>query len=159
MDTRERQEVLDAEHLRLLELCYWVAGAFGAVVTLIPLIYVAFGGLMLTGGFGRGGNAAPAVVGAVMVVLGLLACVALAALAALKLATARSLRTRRRRTLCLVTAALTCLGIPWGTVLGVCTFLVLERPTVAALFPGPPTLAGAGQIPATPGPCGPGGTT
>jgi len=52
----------------------------------------------------------------------------------------------------MATAALTCLGIPWGTVLGVCTFLVLERPSVAALFPTPAEggAAGGAPVPAPP---------
>jgi hypothetical protein len=38
------------------------------------------------------------------------------------------------------------LGIPWGTVLGVLSFLVLERPGVKALFALP------GESPGIPGP-------
>ncbi len=157
MTEQERQAVLDQEHLKLLEIGYWVAGGFGAVIALFPLIYVAFGGMMVLGEFGRGKEAAPAVVGAVLIVIGCVVSAVLAALAALKLATARALRTRRHRMLCMATGALSCLGIPWGTALGVCTFLVLERPSVAALFGGPPALAGAGQAPTTPGAPGSGG--
>jgi hypothetical protein len=48
--------------------------------------------------------------------------------------TAASLGTRRRRTLCLVTAGLTCASFPLGTALGIFTFIVLSRPTVKTLF-------------------------
>lgn len=58
--------------------------------------------------------------------------------AVLKLFTARALRLRRYRTLCQMTAALTCLGIPYGTALGVFTFTVLSRPSVGTLFDGAP---------------------
>jgi hypothetical protein len=36
--------------------------------------------------------------------------------------------------LCMVTAGISCLGIPYGTVLGIFTFLVLSRPSAIALF-------------------------
>ena len=40
--------------------------------------------------------------------------------------------------LCQITAGLSCLEIPYGTVLGALTFVVLARPSVAALFRGAP---------------------
>ena len=58
----------------------------------------------------------------------------MAALAVMKLLTAKALRERKSRTLCLVTAAITCIAIPYGTALGVATFLVLSRPSVRQQF-------------------------
>src|SRR5260370_11463091 len=48
--------------------------------------------------------------------------------------TGRSLRDRRHRVFCLIIAAICCLQIPWGTAIGVCTFMVLSRPSVRAQF-------------------------
>ena len=47
---------------------------------------------------------------------------------------ARRLRQRRSRVLCLVVAAIDCISIPFGTLLGVFTFVVLARPTVMRMF-------------------------
>ncbi len=44
------------------------------------------------------------------------------------------LRQRRHRTFCMVIAGLDCLQIPFGTVLGIFTLVVLSRPTVALAF-------------------------
>ncbi len=55
-------------------------------------------------------------------------------MAALKFYTAVCLKQRKSRTFCLVVAAISCLEVPYGTILGVFTFLVLERPSVARLF-------------------------
>ena len=50
----------------------------------------------------------------------------------------RSLAERRRYTYCLVVAAMLCLFVPFGTVLGVLTIVVLVQAPVKALF-GIPT--------------------
>jgi len=46
----------------------------------------------------------------------------------------RCLRQRRRYTLCLVMAAISCMLMPIGTVLGVFTLIVLMRPSVKGAF-------------------------
>jgi hypothetical protein len=63
---------------------------------------------------------------------------AMITLAALKARTAWCIRQRRSRVFCMVVAGLTCLGIPYGTALGVFTFLVLGRVSVQQLFDGDP---------------------
>ena len=54
--------------------------------------------------------------------------------ATLKLLTAIRLKERRSRVLCLITAGLSCLDLPYGTALGVFTFIVLSRPAVRQAF-------------------------
>jgi hypothetical protein len=61
----------------------------------------------------------------------------MAVVTTLKFLTARSLGQRRRRTLCLITAGITVLAMPYGTAIGIATFIVLQRPTVIALFEPP----------------------
>src|SRR5262245_37032199 len=46
----------------------------------------------------------------------------------------RNLQARRRYTLCMVVAAVACLFMPLGTILGVFTLIVLNRPSVKELF-------------------------
>ncbi len=46
----------------------------------------------------------------------------------------RSLQTRKRYTYCLVMAGVECIFMPFGTVLGVFTIIVLMRDTVKELF-------------------------
>ena len=54
--------------------------------------------------------------------------------AGLTLYSGRCLKRRQKRTLSLVTAGLNCLQIPLGTALGIFTFIVLNRPSVQALY-------------------------
>jgi hypothetical protein len=54
--------------------------------------------------------------------------------AALVAVAGRKLAKRRGRTFCIVVAALCCIMVPLGTILGVFTLIVLTRPSVQALF-------------------------
>ena len=49
----------------------------------------------------------------------------------------RCLQRRQHRLLTFIMAGINCLHVPFGTALGVCTFLVLQRPTVEALYQPP----------------------
>jgi hypothetical protein len=46
----------------------------------------------------------------------------------------RSLGERRRWTFCVVVAALCCFHFPFGTAIGICALIVLNRPSVKAVF-------------------------
>jgi len=72
--------------------------------------------------------------GMIFGVLGVGLFVLMLSLGLAKLHTARQLKKRQSKTFCMVVAAISCLGIPWGTVLGVFTFMVLGRERVARQF-------------------------
>jgi hypothetical protein len=137
----ERQAVLDEEHLRLLRIAYIVMGATTAVISLFALVYVAFGvaigAEMARSVPSRPGQPDARFVGYFIMVFGLVFFGFFAGGATLKLLTARFLRLRRHRTFCQITAAITCIEVPYGTLLGIFTFQVLGRPSVAALFGAP----------------------
>jgi hypothetical protein len=50
----------------------------------------------------------------------------------------RCIAQRKRYMFCFVMACIACLSVPLGTALGVFTIIVLQRPTVKAMF-GQPT--------------------
>ncbi len=79
-------------------------------------------------------TAPPAFFGWFFVVAGTFALLAAEVTAALTLYAGRCLAKREKKSWIQVAAALNCLSIPIGTVLGVFTFIVLSRPTVALLF-------------------------
>jgi hypothetical protein len=131
----------DQEHLRLLTLCYYLLAGTTAFFSLFALLYVAFGAIVLSGVIpqSQSSNDDPRIVGYVLAGIGgaifLLGIVS----AILYFLVARGLRDRRSRTLCFAMACLTCLYIPFGTAIGVCTIQVLNRPEVKRLFsPGEP---------------------
>ena len=135
-----RQAIIDDEHLKLLSLGYMVSGGFAALFSLFGLMYV-FMGVFFTVLIPRvaqtptkAGELPPAFVGWVLGGVGLVIFLAMITMAAAKFWVALSLRRRKSRTFCIVIAALGCLEFPYGTLLGVLTFIVLGRDSVARLF-------------------------
>ncbi len=138
MTEDERQATIDSEHLRILSMCYYLYAGINAFFSLFGLFY-AFMGLALSATVSRasshpGQDAPPEFVGLLLAVIGLGLFAILLSLSVLKFLAATRLRKRRGRVFCIVVAAFTCLGIPFGTALGVFTFLVLSRRSVASMF-------------------------
>ena len=133
-----RQRILDEEHLRLLRICYFIMGGtasfgllFGGLYLVMGLFFAAsFGSMPNTGS----ANAPPPFIGWLFAAIGGFIVVLAGGGATLCLLTGRALGRRQSRTLCFVTAGLCCLQIPFGTALGIFTFIVLGRPSVQALF-------------------------
>jgi hypothetical protein len=137
-----QQAFADEEHLRLLSIGYFISAALTAFFSLFGLFYAAMGAFVGMAASKAAANAevidptkaAPAFVGWIFGGIGLAIFVFAITLAALKVRAGFCLKQRQSRTFCLVVAGLTCLGIPYGTALGVFTFIVLERPTVSRMF-------------------------
>jgi hypothetical protein len=135
--TRCRQSILDEEHLRLLSFGYWISAGVTAVCSVFGLFYVlmgAFFGFAMSQVPVKPGQEPPAGIGLFFALIGAVVFAACVALVILKARTALCLKNRRSRVFCMVTGGISCLFMPWGTVLGVCTLLVLQRPSVIALF-------------------------
>lgn len=139
-DQDNRQAILDEEHLKLLAIGYWVAGGMAAFFSLFGLFYIGMGAMFAVS-FAKLPPASlqpdqqpPAFVGWIFVGVGLAIFLAAGTFAAMRFWTAVSLKRRTSRTFCLVVAALSCLEFPYGTTLGVFTFMVLGRASVIQLF-------------------------
>lgn len=80
--------------------------------------------------------------GAFFAGMGALFLLTFEAMAALSFFAGRFLSRHQHPTFCIVISALNCMYMPLGTALGVFTILVLQRPSVKALFAGavPPQL-------------------
>lgn len=128
----------DREQLRLLSLFHYVVGGLLGVFSLFPGIYVGLGLAMVfnPGSFDKG-NPPPPFVGWLFVVIGAVGILVGLTLTVLTLVAGRRLAKYRSHTYCLVVAALLCLFMPLGTVLGVFTLIVLMRPSVKQLFSAP----------------------
>jgi hypothetical protein len=131
----------DLEHLRLLSVFHYVLAGITALMFCFPLIHVALGIMMAAGameGNGHGsGGAPPRVFGVVFAIIGGAVVAAGWTLAGLMVAAGRCLARRRRHLFCVIVAGVSCMLMPFGTVLGVFTLVVLLRPQVKALFDAP----------------------
>ena len=125
----------DLEHLKLLAIFHYVAAGMAALFACIPFIHFFMGLALATGAIGDADPETRPIGLGLMVFAGLfiLAGWTLAALIAFA---GRSLQTRMRYTFCLVIAGVECIFMPFGTVLGVFTIIVLMRDSVKELFRG-----------------------
>jgi hypothetical protein len=135
---------INEEHLRLLSLFHYFNGAIVGLFSCFLLIYVGFGLMMLLNpqSFVNGSTTAASAgqAGLIFTIIGLVGLSIGWGYAALNVLTGRFLSRRQHRTFCLVTSGINCMNAPFGTVLGVCSFLVLGKPAVKTLF-----LAGKSQ--------------
>lgn len=136
-----RQSVVDEEHLKILSVCYFVSAAVSGLFSLFGLMYVGMGAVFtqaIKQAAATAGNATdslpPQFVGWIFGAIGLAFFLISITLAGLKLGVGLCLRRRTGRVFCMVVGALECLGVPYGTLLGIFTFVVLGRESVERLF-------------------------
>jgi hypothetical protein len=131
-----QQQILDNEHLKLLSIFHYVVSGLAAFFACIPIIHLVIGLFLILAPqkLGPGSNQPPAFIGwffvafaAVFILLGW-------TFAVLVLIVARFIARRKHYTFCFVMACVECLFMPFGTVLGVFTILVLNRASVKGLF-------------------------
>ena len=140
VSAEDRQSIIDAEHLKLLAIFHYVLGGTVILFASFALFYLAFGIILVfypvpfppapqapNAGVNRLFGYFIAGIGALGLVFGW-------SLGGLILYAGRSIALRRNRLLCLIVAGLECFWAPFGTVLGVCTFLVLFRDSVRKLY-------------------------
>lgn len=123
----------EEEHLNLLALFHFILGGLTAFGACIPFIHLGLGLAMVGGAFPEQ-NGPPPAIGWLFVVFGTFAILIGWTLAILMIAAGRRLKARRSRTFCFVVAALCCTMMPFGTVLGIFTILVLSKEPVKAMF-------------------------
>lgn len=131
----------DREHLHVLSICFYVFGALIGLAGCIPFIHLSMGIAIVSGSFNTGrGQGPPAAFGWFFIGIACAIITLFWSLAACAVCTGRFLSQRRHYIFCLVVACVCCLQMPLGTVLGVFTIIVLQRPTVKELFEAEKTL-------------------
>jgi ABC-type branched-subunit amino acid transport system permease subunit len=130
----------DQEHLDLLKLSYYIMAGTTGFFSLFALIYIGLGALFAAGVMPstRGNPSDPRFLGLMFLSIGLVVLIIGLTITFLTYWAGRCLRDRRHRTFCVIIACLSCLHVPFGTAIGVCTIIVLGRPSVQALFEAPP---------------------
>ncbi|MBB5864075.1 hypothetical protein [Xanthomonas sp. 3058] len=130
----------DMQQLKLLSIFHYVLAGITALFSLFPLVHLFLGIAMVTGHMptqasGSGTSQMDerlfgwffVVFAGVFIVCGM-------TLAGFMVYAGRCIAQRRRHLLCLIVAGISCSFMPFGTVVGVFTLVVLLRPQVKALF-------------------------
>ena len=126
----------DLQHLQLLSAFHYVVGGLICLAACFPVFHLGMGIWMAVSKEAVGkADAPPAFVGVILAALSGAVIAAGWALGACVMLAGRYLTQHRKFMFCMVMAGLQAvLCVPFGTVLGVFTILVLQRPTVQALF-------------------------
>ncbi len=121
----------------MLAIFHYVVAGLLALMACIPFIHLAIGLAMLFAprSFQGGhGPPPPAFIGMILIVVAALFIFCGWTAAVLLAWSGRCLTQRRRYMFCMVMAAIGCIFVPLGTVLGVFTIVVLAKPEVKATF-------------------------
>jgi hypothetical protein len=135
--TYDLQRANDDSHLKILWILHYVWAGMMALFGSIPIIHVVIGILIVNGQFSSAANPQnnmPPEAGWLYIVLGGLAILLGWTAAILNLLSAHGMRKRKWRLLSLIMSGVNCLSIPLGTTLGVFTFIVLLRSSVAMQY-------------------------
>ncbi len=125
----------DAEQLRILAICWYVLSGLTILFGCIPIPHLAIGlAMIFAPSFFGPGSTPPAFVGWFFVGMASAFMLMCWTCAVLGFFAARGLQMRRWLTVCYVAAAVACLQVLFGTLLGVFTFIVLGRPSAKAHF-------------------------
>ena len=125
----------DKEHLKILSIFHYVVGGLGALFACFPILHVGIGIAMVAGAFpNHNGNGPPQAFGWLFIILPGFIILTGWTVAVCIIMAGRRLARFTNHTFCLVVAGVECIFMPFGTVLGVFTIIVLMRPSVRVLF-------------------------
>ena len=123
----------EEQHLQLLTIFHYIVGGLTAFLACFPLIHLTIGLVMVFGGFSSN-QAPPAFVGWLFIILGGGFFIAGQSLAICIIIAGRFLAQRKRYLFVFLIACCECLFLPFGTVLGIFTIVLLSRESVKAAF-------------------------
>jgi hypothetical protein len=137
----------DLEHLKLLGIFHYIWGALACLSGLLGLAYLFIGiAVMMSPPNSSDDSTSPAVAGAILIGLGIVLFLVCEIYGIVTIIVGGKYRKHRGGYwFCFVLAIITLLSFPIGTILGIFSLIVLNRPSVKALFQGG-TLPGATAV-------------
>ena len=126
------------QHLKLLSIFHYVVGGLAALLACFPIFHLVIGIVFIVASStGKcNGEMSPAIMGWLFVLLGSAIIIMGWTFAICVICAGRCLARRKHYIYCLVMAGIECIFLPYGTVLGIFTIIVLIKPEVKELFNG-----------------------
>lgn len=127
------------DHLNLLSIFHYVVGGIMFLCSCFPLIYVVLGVAMLVApeSMDGGKNPPPPGIGIFFMALGLVFALPGWALSVCVAISGKFIRQRKRYMFSFAIGAIQCIFMPFGTILGIFTILVLNKGSVKKLYGRP----------------------
>ncbi len=126
----------DEDQVRLLSIFHYVVAGLAGLFALLPIFHLMFGLMFILAPnkFAGKGEPPPAFIGWFFVILAAVFITLGWIFAVFVFTAGRFLARRKHYLFCLVMAGVDCVFMPFGTVLGVFTIIVLMREPVKQLF-------------------------
>jgi hypothetical protein len=124
----------DLEHIKLLAIFHYVVGGLFGLAGCVPIIHLTVGVLMVTESPKMTGGPPVAAFGVFFIAIATFFILLFWSVAVCTILAGRYLHAQQHYLFCMVMAAILCAFMPFGTVLGVFTLIVLLRPSVKSLF-------------------------
>jgi len=126
------------EHLKLLAIFHYVVGGIAALFSCFPLLYLGVGILFVASPHfmteGQKGPPPPAALGYIFIAIGAFFALLGWSAAIATILSGRNIARRRKRMFSVVMGAILCMFMPFGTVLGIFTVIVLTKDSVTRLY-------------------------
>ena len=124
----------DAQNLNLLSIFHYVVGGLAALFSMFPVIHLVIGLSFLSGAIPTDEEPGVRFVGMIFVIIASVIILLGLTMAGLIVYAGLNLGRRTKYTFCLVMAGVECLFMPFGTVLGILTIVMLMKDEVKAMF-------------------------
>jgi len=132
--TAQFEHAKDEKHLDQLSLGFKVYAAVNALFSCIPFIHLFIGIMIVSGGMNGGKDAPPAFFGWFFIIFASVFILFGWTISACNFYAGRFLKERRNYMFCFVMSCINCAFMPFGTVLGVFSIIVLSRESVKEIF-------------------------
>ncbi len=126
----------DDEQIRLLSIFHCVVAGMAGLFSMFPIFHLAFGIFLIVAPqkFSGNGEPPPAFLGWFLVIFAAVFIILGLTFATFVLVNGRFLAKRKHHRFCLVMSCVECIFMPFGTVLGTFSILVLSRESVKKQF-------------------------
>jgi uncharacterized membrane protein YGL010W len=126
-----------SDQLNLLATFHYIVGGIGVFMACLPLIHLTIGIAMLNGSIPMNNNQneiSPNLVGVIFIVMGSLFFVIGQCVAWLTIYSGKQIKARKKHTFSFVLGCVLCMFMPFGTILGVFTIILLSKQEVKVMY-------------------------